>query len=514
MPTDIIYNGRARLANQLYFCLNAFARGGNFRYRCPMWDMFDNLTRLGVDDTVMSAPDSLNMSQRMPGDWYFQFVGRDFSMSDAHSFIERFVIKSKAVKDALEWSLSVDQSKSCAIHVRRGDYLSESNKKFSVFDRGEYLRLACERVLARGVSHAYVFSDDTEGCRRDHGKFLSDNFEAVFYPSVSDPVEDLCRLATFRNKILWNSTFSYWSAFIGNVIHRDSEGLVVSPDRQFTGENPEWRREDPKWDIVDTVRMRFKSDIDDEPSKEPKYPFDALYIVTCRRHIKTGCVNVKRQLGLIGVGDIPVHTVISPTSRLIRSMYLGSVDLCKWCQEHSVPCAFGHYMAFKDAMRRGYGKVLILEDDALFENDLTHFRLKLSSIPGDCDIAMLDWVDGEAKKFTMEDHGDAWLNAADFPGGTYASSAAYIADRRALEALVRNHEALVSRTGHKSTLVPSDDALNTVNIAPHGLKSYLSHPPIARQDWKRSGRYGGGFDKMYMPVKCDGFDIRAFGRPR
>lgn len=514
MLTDILYNGKARLANQLYFCLNAFVRGKNFRYRCPRWGMFDYLTRLGVCDTVMSAPDSLNASQNMPGNWYFQFVGRDFSIVDAHSFIESHIIKSKAVKEAVEWALSVDQSKACAIHIRCGDYLGRHIKSFSVFDRSEYLRLTCERMAGRGVTQAYVFSDDTDMCRMEHGKFLSDIFENVFYPSVNDPVTDLCRLSTFRNKILWNSTFSYWSAFIGNVLNRGSEGSVISPDRQFNGENPEWHREDPKWDIVDTRRMAFKSDIVAETATGLKYPFDAVYIVTCRRHVKTSCGNVRRQLGLIGVGDIPVHTCISPTSSLIRSMYLGSMNLCKWCQEHSVPCAFGHYMAFKDALRRGYGKVLILEDDALFENDIRHFRLKLSSIPDDCDIAMLDWVDGEARKFTNDDHGDVWLDAADFPGGTYASSAAYIADRRALEVLASNHESLVSRAGPKSTLVPSDDALITDNIAPHGLKSYLSHPPVVRQDWIRTGRYGGGSDAMYMLVKCDGFNIRAFGRPR
>lgn len=94
--------------------------------------------------------------------------------------------------------------KACVVHVRRGDYLKHSHVH-QVCDRDYYLRALGERPLDR---HVVFVSDDLEWCRKEFP-------QASFAAGGKDPIEDLVTLALAKNKVLSNSSFSWWGAFLG-----------------------------------------------------------------------------------------------------------------------------------------------------------------------------------------------------------------------------------------------------------------------------------------------------------
>jgi len=92
-----------------------------------------------------------------------------------------------------------------------------------------------------------VFSDDIVECRNRYDNIFRERFSNITYETQQSGTEALVRLSVFRNKILWNSTFSYWAAFIGNVLNCNSYENVLAPSRFNTNEpmcnhlNPLWR---------------------------------------------------------------------------------------------------------------------------------------------------------------------------------------------------------------------------------------------------------------------------------
>lgn len=94
-----------------------------------------------------------------------------------------------------------------------------------------------------------MFSDDIDTCRRIYGGILQNAFSEVSYAEGGSVVDDFVRLSCMRTKVLWNSTFSYWSAFIGNVLFEGSEKNVWVPSRFSCVESASTRC-DPMWNFI------------------------------------------------------------------------------------------------------------------------------------------------------------------------------------------------------------------------------------------------------------------------
>ena len=60
--------------------------------------------------------------------------------------------------------------------------------------------------------------------------------------------KEFVRLSLFKNRINWNSTFSFWTSFIGNVVH-DHSGVTICPSK-FSKTDCIKTRIDPRWTIV------------------------------------------------------------------------------------------------------------------------------------------------------------------------------------------------------------------------------------------------------------------------
>ena len=112
-------------------------------------------------------------------------------------------------------------TKTCAIHVRRGNYLTLPNHHpvcvFDYYVRAiELMPKDCEFV---------VFSDDLEWCKNNFT-----NIDRVFH-YIEDNVDyvDLLLMSKCNNNIIANSSFSWWGAWLNSNPNK----LVIGPTEWF-----------------------------------------------------------------------------------------------------------------------------------------------------------------------------------------------------------------------------------------------------------------------------------------
>lgn len=118
---------------------------------------------------------------------------------------------------------------SCSIHIRRGDYLTNSatNKVHGVLDM-EYYKKSIELLEKRFSNNIqyFVFSDDIE--------WVVDNLNiknSIFIASDQGrcPNEDIFLMSLCDHNIIANSSFSWWGAWL----NQNLEKIVISPEKWF-----------------------------------------------------------------------------------------------------------------------------------------------------------------------------------------------------------------------------------------------------------------------------------------
>ncbi len=121
-----------------------------------------------------------------------------------------------------------------SLHVRRGDYLKESD--FKGIANQEYYANAVKYVTEK-VSHPqfFIFSDDIEWCKEN----LSLPADSVFV-SNSDLKDygELVLMSLCKHHIIANSSFSWWGAWLGS----NPEKIVVAP-KQWSNNHENWYRD-------------------------------------------------------------------------------------------------------------------------------------------------------------------------------------------------------------------------------------------------------------------------------
>jgi len=126
---------------------------------------------------------------------------------------------------------------SVAVHVRRGDYVSnaETNAVHGVC--GDDYYAAASKIIMQRIArpHAFVFSDDI-GWTRQHLALGMPTTYVDLNPSSRNHL-DLHLMAACRHQIIANSSFSWWAAWLN-----DNPGkTVVAPRRWFRKEDIDTR---------------------------------------------------------------------------------------------------------------------------------------------------------------------------------------------------------------------------------------------------------------------------------
>jgi hypothetical protein len=120
---------------------------------------------------------------------------------------------------------------SVAIHIRRGDYVSDpvATERHLICDMPWY-KAAWNFVRSNlEDSHAFVFSDDPAWVR-DNLNFEG-NITIVENMPDEEPWKDMARMSLCEHYIISNSSYSWWAAYLSNSASK----MVVAPKYWFNG---------------------------------------------------------------------------------------------------------------------------------------------------------------------------------------------------------------------------------------------------------------------------------------
>lgn len=248
-------NAYGRLANQLYLVLQAFKYSNDVqraRYilnvACVRFGLEPTLRRLNLGDYIISRNDiqaanrpvTVIKNTSHPQRSYHQLYNEDFTLPQIEKFIKTTILQS-ALFSALSEKHTVNDN-DIAIHIRNTDYIGTN---VDCFDRLSYIGRCMKSINRIENMNLHVFSDDQTLTRAVYSDLFS-AFNSVTYVTGNSAEEDLLYMSLFRHKILLNSTYAYWAAFIGNCIYDDTYDCVYAPsvfnDRSIIGDrlNPMW----------------------------------------------------------------------------------------------------------------------------------------------------------------------------------------------------------------------------------------------------------------------------------
>jgi hypothetical protein len=136
-------------------------------------------------------------------------------------------------------------SRACAVHVRRGDYVSSFKAAYVHGSVGlPYYAEAVKRLRAKVKgAKLFVFSDEPAWAKANLPFAAEAEFVEANPPSA--PEQDLRLMAACRHFVLANSSFSWWGAWLGE----GPGSRVLAPARWFN---------DPAKDARDLLPPRWQ----------------------------------------------------------------------------------------------------------------------------------------------------------------------------------------------------------------------------------------------------------------
>lgn len=146
---------------------------------------------------------------------------RDFALAPA-----RIDDANRRLADEMTAHLSV------AVHIRRGDYLTENSMKVHGICPMNYYTEAEELICqsTESTPRLYLFSDDPEWVRTHYETKLP--FTVVDVNTASQGHFDIYLMSCCRHAIIANSTFSWWGAWLIDK----PDKMVIAPRRWFADE--------------------------------------------------------------------------------------------------------------------------------------------------------------------------------------------------------------------------------------------------------------------------------------
>jgi len=119
-------------------------------------------------------------------------------------------------------------SESVAIHIRRGDYVSDSwaNQTLGTCSI-EYYQKAAEHIMSKHTNAKFfLFSDDPDFVKTNFG-FLPN--ATLVSDSIRSEIDELNLMHSCKNFIIANSSFSWWGAWLS----QNPEKIVIAPRQWY-----------------------------------------------------------------------------------------------------------------------------------------------------------------------------------------------------------------------------------------------------------------------------------------
>ncbi len=140
----------------------------------------------------------------------------------------QFTPKEPFPEDVFSILEKVERTNSVAIHVRRGDYVSNPySNAFHGIQGLEYLQNAKKIIESNRKNPRYfIFSDDLEWCQREIPQIFGPS-ELTFLDYRSrKSFYDIYIMSKCKDFIISNSSFSWWAAWLG----QNENKIVVVPE--------------------------------------------------------------------------------------------------------------------------------------------------------------------------------------------------------------------------------------------------------------------------------------------
>lgn len=139
-----------------------------------------------------------------------------------------FTLQTTLSQASLEILRRIKKSTSVAVHVRRGDYVSNSvSQQVHGTQTPRYYDNAA-KYLDRQVksSHYFIFTDDPTWASQN---ILTRYKNITYLPTSQEPYEDLELIRACDHFIIANSSFSWWGAWLGSK----KGSITIAPKKWF-----------------------------------------------------------------------------------------------------------------------------------------------------------------------------------------------------------------------------------------------------------------------------------------
>ncbi len=142
-----------------------------------------------------------------------------------------FTLKRSVSAGASKWFPIIANNTSLAVHVRRGDYVSDpATRDFHGLCSPDYYHQAIKMLSekTREQFKVFVFSDDIEWVKQN----LNFSRETYFVSGegLSD-FEEMHLMSLCDHQIIANSSFSWWAAWL----NKNESKIVIAPKKWFAG---------------------------------------------------------------------------------------------------------------------------------------------------------------------------------------------------------------------------------------------------------------------------------------
>jgi len=178
-----------------------------------------------------------NFNRNIKLSGYFQ--SEKYFKKNRKKILELFECDDKVKQKLLTNFKDVLNTKTCSIHIRRGDYLHLNN--YHPVLPLDYYKDAYNII---GEDSTYlIFSDDIEFCKNQF-EFIKNK---IFIQNLED-YEELYLMSFCDNNIIANSSFSWWGAWLNK-----KENIVISPRKWFGSAYSSYITDDlysEKWVII------------------------------------------------------------------------------------------------------------------------------------------------------------------------------------------------------------------------------------------------------------------------
>lgn len=179
------------------------------------------------DENLLDIQDGCYIDGYFQCEKYFLYI-RDVLLS-------QFTIKEKLSDYTQELSKMIsDSTNSISLHIRRGDYVSNSHTK-SIHGTCDLIYYAnAIQYIKNKLQNVsiFLFSDDIEWSKENL------RIENIIYIDSKEkriPHEDIYLMSLCKHNIIANSSFSWWGAWL----NQNKDKIVIAPKRWFADEKLE-----------------------------------------------------------------------------------------------------------------------------------------------------------------------------------------------------------------------------------------------------------------------------------